>query len=116
AESMGITAAPRVGGGKVFVGNTCGDIGAARGFVEALDAQTGARKWRFYTVPSNDPTENDSAILQQALKTWGTDGLKNTKGCGSAWDALTYDPVLNLLYFGVGGPAPFNPMDRAPYK
>ena len=67
---MGITSAPRVGGGKVFVGNTCGDIGSDRGFVEALDAETGARKWRFYTVPSSDPAENDTAIMQEAFKTW----------------------------------------------
>lgn len=116
AESMGITGAPRVGGGKVFVGNTCGDIGAARGFVEALDARTGARKWRFYTVPSDDPAQNDTAILKKARDTWGKEGLKITKGCGSPWDAMTYDPVLNLVYFGTGGPAPFNPKDRAADK
>ncbi len=114
AKPEGITGAPRVGGGMVFIGNTCGDAGGARGFVDAFDAETGAHKWRFYTVPSGIAGENDTAVQRKAAATWGTDGLKSTKGGGSAWDALTYDPTLNLLYIGVDGAAPWNPKARAP--
>lgn len=113
AKPEGITGAPRVGGGKVFIGNTCGDAGGARGFVDAFDADTGAHKWRFYTVPSGKPEENDTPIMRKAAASWGTDGLKSTKGGGSAWDAITYDPTLNLLYIGVDGAAPWNPKARA---
>jgi PQQ-dependent dehydrogenase (methanol/ethanol family) len=109
----GITGAPRVGGGKVFIGNACGDVGIARGFVDAFDADTGARKWRFYTVPSHVSAKNSTEIMKRAAASWGTNGLEKTKGCGSAWDAMTYDPILNLLYIGVDGPAPWNPKERA---
>jgi quinohemoprotein ethanol dehydrogenase len=114
ADSVGITGAPRVGGGMVFVGNACADTGLSRGFIDAFDAETGAHKWRFYTVPSSNPAENDTPIMKKAAASWGKDEFKNTKGCGSPWDAITYDPVLKQLYFGVAGPAPWNPQDRAP--
>jgi quinohemoprotein ethanol dehydrogenase len=114
ATSAGITGAPRVGGGMVFIGNACGDTGLQRGFVDAFDMRTGARRWRFYTVPSSNPAENDTEIMKKAATTWGTDWGSRTKGCGSAWDGLTYDRVLDQLYIGVAGPAPWNPADRAP--
>lgn len=114
ATSAGITGAPRVGGGMVYVGNACGDTGLQRGFVDAFEVGTGARRWRFYTVPSTNPAENDTEIMKKAAATWGTDWGSRTKGCGSAWDGMTYDPVLDQLYIGVAGPAPWNPGDRAP--
>lgn len=113
AESNGITGAPRVGGGMVFVGNACGDTGLARGFIDAFDANTGEHRWRFYTVPGRTAAENPTDILKKAATTWGKDGLNRTRGCGSPWDAITYDPKLEQLYFGVAGPAPWNPVDRA---
>lgn len=111
--TYGITAAPRVGGGLVFTGNNCIDSGAERGFVEAFDAKTGAKKWRFYTMPNDPAKGQENKILEMAEKTWGTGWHDKTHGCASAWDSLTYDPKLNLLYIGTGGPAPFNPMERA---
>ncbi|MBL8266003.1 PQQ-binding-like beta-propeller repeat protein [Steroidobacter sp.] len=112
-QDYGITAAPRVGGGKVFIGNVCVDTGANRGFVDAFDANTGKRLWRFYTMPG-DPTQPfESKTMEMAAKTWGTDYWKKTRGCVSAWDSLTYDDKLNLLYIGTGSAAPLSPPERA---
>ena len=109
----GITGAPRVGGGMVFIGNSCIDSGLERGFVDAFDGKTGARKWRFYTVPEDPAKGQDSKVMEMAAKTWGTDWYKKTHGCGSVWEGITYDAQLNQVYIGTGGPSPFNPMDRA---
>ena len=111
----GITGAPRVGGGKVFIGNNCIDSGVGRGFVDAFDAETGQRKWRFYTVPGAPPAMGyQNKIMEMAAKTWGSgEWWKKAVGCGSAWDAITYDPKTNLVYFGVDGPTPWNPKERA---
>lgn len=115
AEGMyGITGAPRLGNGMVFIGNTCGDTGVGRGYVDAYDENTGARKWRFYTVP-DDPAKGPQKTpeLEAAAKTWGTDWYKKSHGCGSVWEAITYDQQLNQVYLGVDGPSPWNPAMRA---
>lgn len=111
-DEYAITAAPRVGGDLIFTGNACGDSGATRGHVDALDAKTGEPRWRFYTVPGDPAKPQDSALYEMAEKTWGKDWYSKTKGCGSVWDSITYDPVLNQVYIGVGGPAPANPTYR----
>lgn len=108
----GITAAPRVGGGLVFTGNNCGDTGLQRGYVEAFDAKTGTRRWRTYTVPGDPSKAQETPVLEMAAKTWGEGWYDKTKGCGSVWEAITYDEKLNLLYVGTGGPAPWSPADR----
>ncbi|MBT8080361.1 MAG: PQQ-binding-like beta-propeller repeat protein [Gammaproteobacteria bacterium] len=67
-----VTDAPRVGGGKVFIGNAGSESGQKnRGYVSAYNADDGELLWRFYTVPSSDHAENTSAairfyVLQQA--------------------------------------------------
>lgn len=112
--NYGITGAPRVGNGMVFIGNTCGDSGEGRGYVDAYDADTGVQKWRFYTVPddpSNGPQKTPE--LEMAATTWGTDWYDKSHGCGSVWEAITYDEKLNQLYIGVDGPSPWNPAMRA---
>jgi len=111
ADMYAITAAPRVGGDLVFTGNACLDTGTTRGYVDAFDARTGDHRWRFYTVP-DDPSKPQSALYEKAARTWGKNWYAKTHGCGSVWDAMTYDPVLNQLYIGVGGPAPFDPSKR----
>lgn len=110
-----ITGAPRVGGGKVFIGNTCIDAGVGRGFVDALDVNTGRRVWRFYTVPAPPKAKGyENKVMEVAAKTWGSgEWWKKSQGCGSAWEAITYDPKMNLVYFGVDGPAPWNPAARS---
>jgi quinohemoprotein ethanol dehydrogenase len=110
-NSYAITGAPRVGGGKIFTGNANGDSGANRGFVDAFDAATGHHLWRFYTIPGDPSKGFENKAMEMASKTWGKEYWKKTGG-GVVWDALTYDPVLNLLYIGTDGAAPFNPRLR----
>ena len=95
-----ITQAPRVIKGRVIIGNSGGEYGA-RGFISAYDALSGKLAWRFYTVPGDPskPFENDA--MRKAAKTWAGDWWK-LGGGGPVWDAISYDPKLNLLYFGVG--------------
>ena len=113
AQMYGITAAPRVGEGLVFTGNTCMDTGQSRGHVDAFDAETGAHRWRFYTVPGDPSTPQDNALHDKAAQTWGTAWYGKSHGCGSVWDAITYDPKLHQVYIGVAGPAPLDPSQRA---
>jgi glucose dehydrogenase len=90
-QAYGITGAPRVGGGMVFIGNACADTGASRGYVDAYDMVTGKRRWRFYTVPKDRSEGNDSEVMRMAADTWGTGTLKKSHGCGSA---ATSTPAL----------------------
>jgi PQQ-dependent dehydrogenase (methanol/ethanol family) len=110
----GITAAPRVGGGMVFIGNNCIDSGATRGYVDAYDAASGQRRWRFFTVPGDPSKGFEDEVMRKAAATWGTGWYAKSHGCGSVWDAMTFDSKTGLLYIGVGGPAPWSPAMRAP--
>lgn len=111
SNSYAITGAPRVGGGKLFTGNANGDSGANRGFVDAFDAASGRHLWRFYTIPGDPAKGFENKAMEMASKTWGKEYWKKSGG-GVVWDALTYDPVLNLLYIGTDGAAPFDPRLR----
>ena len=114
-QGYSITDAPRVGGGKVFVGNAGSESGYKnRGFVSAYDAQTGEFAWRFYIVPSDRPEENDTAALKMAAKTWSGEAWKKYGGGGSAWNEMTYDPASGLLYFGTAGAMPYLHRIRSP--
>ncbi|MGE3599238.1 MAG: PQQ-binding-like beta-propeller repeat protein, partial [Dehalococcoidia bacterium] len=70
-QMYSMTAAPRVGGGMVFIGNACLDSGATRGYVDAYDAKTGKRAWRFYTVPGDPALPPENEVYAMAAKTWG---------------------------------------------
>jgi PQQ-dependent dehydrogenase (methanol/ethanol family) len=113
-KMQAITGAPRVGGGKVFIGNSSGDNGQNRGFVDAFDTKTGMHLWRFYTMPGDPSKPFENEILAKAAKTWGTDYWKYTQGGVSPWDAITYDEKTDTLYFGTDGPVPYAPTQRAP--
>jgi quinohemoprotein ethanol dehydrogenase len=95
-----ITQAPRVVRGRVIIGNSGGEYGT-RGYISAYDAESGKLAWRFFTVPGDPskPFENDA--MARAAKTWSGEWWK-LGGGGPVWDAISYDPKLNLLYFGVG--------------
>jgi quinohemoprotein ethanol dehydrogenase len=95
-----ITQAPRVIHGRVIIGNSGGEYGT-RGYISAYDAETGKLAWRFFTVPGDPskPFENDA--MARAAKTWSGEWWK-LGGGGPVWDAISYDPKLNLIYFGTG--------------
>ncbi len=103
---------PRVFDGKLIIGNGGADLSAIRGYVSAYDAMTGERVWRFYTVPdfSQEP-ENEA--MRIAAATWHgvTPGQA---GGGTAWNAFSYDPELDLVYIGVGNGFPYNQAIRSP--
>lgn len=94
------TVAPLVVKDKVIMGISGAEYGI-RGFIDAYNVKTGKRAWRFYTVPSPDDKEEHA---KKALKSW--EGKSWLTGGGSAWVTGTYDPKLNLLYWGVGNPSP----------
>jgi alcohol dehydrogenase (cytochrome c) len=89
-----MTVAPLAIRGKVVVGVSGGEAGI-RGFVDAYDALTGKRAWRFHTIP--EPGE-------RGHESWTTDAWKT--GGGSTWVTGSYDPELNLVYWGIGNPSP----------
>jgi alcohol dehydrogenase (cytochrome c) len=90
-----ITSAPIVVKDKVIVGNSGGDL-PTRGFLDAYDAATGKRVWRFWTIPG--PGEPGS-------ETW-SDPVVLPRGGGATWMTGSYDPELNLIYWGTGNPNP----------
>jgi len=95
-----ITQAPRVIRGRVIIGNSGGEYGT-RGYISAYDAETGKLAWRFYTVPGDPSKPFENAAMARAAKTWSGEWWK-LGGGGPVWDAISYDPKLNLLYFGTG--------------
>ena len=112
AQGYSITGAPRVGAGKVFIGNACEDSGSNRGHVNAFDAGTGKHLWRFYTVPGDPDQPPENELYLRAMATWGEGWYERTKGCGSVWDAMVYDEQTDQLIIGTGGPAPLDPTLR----
>jgi alcohol dehydrogenase (cytochrome c) len=89
------TAAPIVAKDKVIVGMAGGEKGV-RGFLDAYYISTGERAWRFYTTAGpDDPNANS---------TWPGDSWK--RGGATTWTKGTFDPALNLVYWGTGNPGP----------
>jgi len=109
-----ITQAPRVIKGRVIIGNSGGEYGV-RGYISAYDAETGKLDWRFYTVPGDPSKPFENAAMAKAAKTWHGKWWKLGAG-GTVWDAISYDPDLNLLYFGVGNGLEWNQADRSANK
>ena len=89
-----LTHAPLVVKDKVIVGPAGGEFGI-RGFLAAYDAKTGKEVWRFNTIPGPGEAGHE---------TWGGDSWK--RGGGPVWLTGSYDPELNLTYWGIGNPGP----------
>lgn len=113
AENGYITGPPWVAGDKVITGFGGADYAPIRGYVTAYDVNTGEQAWRFYTVPGNpaDGFENDA--MEMAAETWTGDWWKYGGG-GTVWNAMAYDPELNLFYIGGGNGWPWNQKIRSP--
>jgi alcohol dehydrogenase (cytochrome c) len=90
------TLAPLVIDGKVIVGISGGEY-ATRGFIDAYDPETGEQIWRFHTIPG--PGEPGS-------ETWPDDPEILARGGGGTWMNGSYDPDLDLIYWGTGNPNP----------
>lgn len=97
------TVAPLVVDDLVVVGVSGGEYGI-RGHLDAFDLETGERAWRRYTIP---------APGQPGSETWPDEGDAWARGGGPAWITGSYDPELDLIYWGVGNPGPnFEGADR----
>jgi quinohemoprotein ethanol dehydrogenase len=107
-----ITGAPRVVKGKVLIGNGGAEYGV-RGYISAYDAAFGKMVWRFYTIPGDPSPPLESSILEKAAKTW-TGPSPKLPGGGTVWDSISYDPDLDLLYFGTGNGTPWDRHARSP--
>jgi len=105
--------APRVFDGKVIIGYGGADITPLRGYVTAYDAMTGRQLWRFYTVPGDPSKPADSKAEKVMRPTWKGDWFGKGGG-GTAWNAFSYDPELQLIYLGVGNGFPYNTQLRSP--
>jgi PQQ-dependent dehydrogenase (methanol/ethanol family) len=112
-QPYSITGAPRVANGKVFIGSAGGEFGV-RGYLDAYDANTGEFLWRFWTVPGNPADGFEDAAQEMAAETWKTPGWWELGGGGPVWDAITYDPVTNLVMFGTGNGSPWSAEHRDP--
>lgn len=95
-KGYSFTLAPLVIKNLVLVGVSGGEYGI-RGFIDAYDAATGERKWRFYTIPAKGEAGND---------TWEGDSWKI--GGSPAWITGTYDPETNTTFWTTGNPSPSN--------
>ncbi len=93
-KNYGATSAPLVVKDKVIVGTSGGDDGV-RGFVVAFNAETGKEAWRFWTIPAPGEPGNESWPGQMYLR-----------GGATTWMPGTYDPELNLIFWGTSNPAP----------
>ena len=98
-----MTMAPLVVKDKVVVGIAGGEYGI-RGFIAAYDAATGDEVWRFHTIP---------APGEPGHETWPADSDAWEHGGGATWLTGSYDPDLDLIYWGTGNPGPdWNPQQR----
>ena len=110
--------APLVAKDKVVVGISGGEYGV-RGWIQALDANSGKSVWKAYnTGPDQDvkigpdfkPFYDSDKGKDLGVTTWPPDAWE--QGGGTVWGWITYDPDLNLIYYGTGNPGPWNPNQR----
>jgi lanthanide-dependent methanol dehydrogenase len=109
-----LTMAPLVVKGKVLVGVSGGEFGV-RGWLTALNAKTGKTVWRAYSTgpdqdvligPNFKPFYAKDRGQDLGVKTWPPDEWRN--GGGGVWGWISYDPNLNLIYYGTANPSPWN--------
>jgi alcohol dehydrogenase (cytochrome c) len=99
-DNYSMTGSPLVANGVVLTGIAGGDFGI-RGFIDGWDPNTGKKLWRRYTIPAPGEPHND---------TWPGETWK--LGGGSTWLTGSYDPELDLVYWGTGNPGPWNAQVR----
>jgi len=103
-QGQTITSAPMVIKDKVISGISGGEFGV-RGFVTANDVNTGKQVWRMYS------TGPEAEVgFPGSVETWKGDEWK--RGGGTTWGWYSYDPELDLFYYGTGNPGSWNPDQR----
>ena len=102
AEGYYATGAPIVANG-VLISGMAGGESTTRGFLDGWDPETGTKLWRRYTIPA--PGEPGS-------ETWPVDGEAWKYGGGPTWRSGSYDPELDLVYWGTGNAEPYDPETR----
>jgi quinohemoprotein ethanol dehydrogenase len=108
------TGAPRVFKGNVIIGNGGAEYGV-RGYITAYDAESGAQKWRWFTVPGDPSKPFEDASMARAAKTWDPSGKYwEAGGGGTVWDTMSFDPELNLMFIGTGNGSPWARSKRSP--
>jgi lanthanide-dependent methanol dehydrogenase len=112
------TSAPMVIKDKVLIGISGGEFGV-QGHVTAYDINSGERVWRAYSTGPDDLTlmdpEKTTHLGQPVGKDSGTatwEGDQWKIGGGTTWGWMSYDPDLNLVYYGTGNPSTWNPVQR----
>ena len=91
-EGVSLTLAPLIANGVLVIGNSGAEFGV-RGFIDGYDTATGKQLWRRYTIPAKGEKGNE---------TWPQDSNAWEAGGGSAWITGSYDPELDLMYWGTG--------------
>jgi len=113
-----LTMAPLAAHGKVFVGNSGGEMGI-HGWVTALDENSGKIVWRAYSVGSDKdvkiggrfkPFYPDARGKDLGMRTWPNGRWQ--LGGGPVWGWISYDPKTNLIFYGTGNPGPWNGNQR----
>nr|WP_305123597.1 PQQ-dependent dehydrogenase, methanol/ethanol family [Methylocystis suflitae] len=113
-----ITMAPLAIKGKVLAGNSGGEMGV-RGWLTAIDQNTGKIVWRAHSTgpdsevligPDFKPFYDWMKGKDRGVDTWPSDRWKT--GGGTVWGWLSYDPTLNLVYYGTANPGPWNSNQR----
>lgn len=100
-DGYSITGAPVVANGVVITGVSGAEFGI-RGFIAGYDPATGKALWRRYTTAAPDEPGGDTWKVDDAYKNGG----------GSTWITGSYDPDLDLVYWGTGNSGPWNPNYR----
>jgi alcohol dehydrogenase (cytochrome c) len=101
-DGYSITVAPLVANGVVITGISGAEFGI-RGFIDGYDAQTGKHLWRRHTTAAPDEKGGDTWTVKDSYKNGG----------GSTWITGSYDPELDLVFWGTGNTGPWNPNYRA---
>jgi alcohol dehydrogenase (cytochrome c) len=101
-DGYSMTVAPVIANGVLITGISGAEFGI-RGFIDGWDPETGKHLWRRYTIPARGERGND---------TWPQDTDAWEHGGGSSWITGSYDPDLDLTYWGIGNPAPWASQSR----
>jgi len=101
-EGYYATSAPIIANG-VLISGMAGGESTTRGFLDGWDPETGKKLWRRYTIPA--PGEPGSDTWPKNSDAWKTGG-------GPTWRSGSYDPELDLVYWGVGNAEPYDPRPR----